>query len=168
MTKKIKFSFITIILSICLLFAGPLFNLFSMTVAFADSNMVSTLHEETKIYRANENTFDGAARETQYANQTAKSVGLIKDSYGDAAPKLSFGNGDTTGNKNERLLYLFNLNGLTAYKVADLLDYKDSSRVYKWLYNKAEPNASTMLKLSEILNCSAEDRFVVCSPSMNM
>lgn len=146
----------------------PLFNLFSMTVAFADSNMVSTLHEETKIYRANENAFDGAARETQYANQTAKSVGLIKDSYGDAAPKLSFGNGDTTGNKNERLLYLFNLNGLTAYKVADLLDYKDSSRVYKWLYNKAEPNASTMLKLSEILNCSAEDRFVVCSPSMNM
>ena len=72
MRKGIKFSFITVILSICLLLAGSLFNLFSMTTAFADSNVAPTLHEETKIYRVNDNAFDGAARETQYANQTAK------------------------------------------------------------------------------------------------
>ena len=63
----------------------------------------------------------------------------------------------TDKRKNEKLLHLFNLNGLTAYKVATMLGYADSSRVYKWLYNKAEPNALTMLKLTEILCCSAED-----------
>ena len=53
MRKKIKFSFIAIILSICLLFASPLFNLFSTTVAFADDNVVDE-DEFTKwhyIYR---------------------------------------------------------------------------------------------------------------------
>ena len=89
--------------------------------------------------------------------QTAKSVGLIKDSFGDNVPNLRLDDLAMVGKKNEKLLYLLNLNGLTAYKVAKLLGYKDSSRVYKWLYNKASPNALTMLKLSEILNCSAED-----------
>lgn len=89
--------------------------------------------------------------------QAAKSVGLIKDSVSDTVPKLNLDNWAVVGNKNEKLLYLLNLNGLTAYKVAELLGYKDSSRVYKWLYNKAEPNASAMLKLSEILCCSADD-----------
>ncbi len=81
--------------------------------------------------------------------QTAKSVGLIKEQVFITQAEKS--------EKNEKLLYLLNLNGLTAYKVAQLLGYKDSSRVYKWLYNKAEPSASTMLKLTEILCCSAED-----------
>ena len=59
--------------------------------------------------------------------------------------------------KNEKLQYLLNLNGLTAYKVAQKLGYKDPSRVYKWLYKKAEPNTQTMLMLMKILNCSAEE-----------
>lgn len=59
--------------------------------------------------------------------------------------------------KNEKLLYLLNLNDLTAYKVAQKLGYKDPSRVYKWLYKKAEPNAQTMLMLMKILNCSADE-----------
>ena len=83
--------------------------------------------------------------------QTAKSLGLIKE-----CEEVVIAQTGESG-KNEKLLYLLNLNGLTAYKVAKLLGYKDSSRVYKWLYNKASPNALTMLKLSEILNCSAED-----------
>lgn len=89
--------------------------------------------------------------------QTAKSVGLIKDSFGDNVPNLRLDDLAMVGKKNEKLLYLLNLNGLTAYKVAELLGYKDSSRVYKWLYCKATPNASTMLKLMGILSCSAED-----------
>lgn len=89
--------------------------------------------------------------------QTAKSAGLIKDSVSDTQSKSNLDNLITVGNKNEKLLYLLNLNGLTAYKVAELLGYKDASRVYKWLYNKAQPNALTMLKLTEILSCSAED-----------
>lgn len=64
------------------------------------------------------------------------------------------------GKKNEKFLHLLNLNGLTAYKLATMLGYKDSSRVYKWLYNKAKPDALTMLKLTEILCCSAEE--VLC------
>ena len=83
--------------------------------------------------------------------QTAKSLGLIKE-----CEEVVIAQTGESG-KNEKLLYLLNLNGLTAYKVAKLLGYKDSSRVYKWLYNKASPNALTMLKLSEILNCSVED-----------
>lgn len=83
--------------------------------------------------------------------QTAKSLGLIKE-----CEEVVIAQTGESG-KNEKLLYLLNLNGLTAYKVAKLLGYKDSSRVYKWLYNKASPNALTMLKLSETLNCSAED-----------
>ena len=59
--------------------------------------------------------------------------------------------------KNEKLLYLLNLNGLTVYKIAKKLGYKDPSRVYKWLYKKAEPNAQTMLLLKKILNCSADE-----------
>lgn len=88
MRKKIKFSFITVILSICLLFAGPLFNLFSTTVAFADSNIGPTLHEETKIYRVNESAFEGAARESQYANQTAK-ITVLTHGYGGDPYQLS-------------------------------------------------------------------------------
>ena len=81
--------------------------------------------------------------------QVAKSVGLIKE------PILI--TQTEKAEKNKNLLYLFNLNGLTAYKVSKLLGYTNPSRVYKWLYNKAEPNASTMLKLTKIFNCSAED-----------
>lgn len=89
--------------------------------------------------------------------QRAKLEGLIKDFVGDTAPNLKIDDWATSGKKNEKLLHLLNLNGLTAYKVAELLGYKDCSRVYKWLYCKATPNASTMLKLMGILSCSAED-----------
>ena len=81
--------------------------------------------------------------------QAAKSVGLIKE------PVLIIQTDKTE--KNENLLYLLNLNGLTVNKLSELLGYSDPSRVYKWLYNKAAPNASTMLKLTELLNCSAEN-----------
>ena len=63
----------------------------------------------------------------------------------------------TDKKKNEKLLYLFNLSGLTAYRIAAMLGYTDASRVYKWLYGKAQPNAGTMLALSRILGCSAEE-----------
>lgn len=72
MQKKIRFSFVTIVLLICLSISIPLFNIFSIKIAFADENIVPTIHEETKIYRVDESAFEGAARETQYANQTAK------------------------------------------------------------------------------------------------
>jgi len=112
-------------------------------------------------YRKNGYNIDVSSTDINEAKrkfiQTAKFVGLIKDSVGDTEPNLKLADWAVPGKKNEKLLYLLNLNGLTAYKVAELLGYKDSSRVYKWLYCKATPNASTMLKLMEILSCSAED-----------
>ena len=81
--------------------------------------------------------------------QAAKTAGLIKEHVLITQTEKT--------ERNENLTYLLNLNGLTVGMVSELLGYTDSSRVYKWLYNKAAPNASTMLKLAEILNCSAED-----------
>ncbi len=106
MRKKIRFGCIALILSICLLFAGPLFNLFSTTVAFADSNIVPTLHEETKIYRVNESAFEGAARETQYANQTAK-ITVLTHGY-DSSP-LHFSNAIIDeGKETEKVIFAYN------------------------------------------------------------
>lgn len=87
--------------------------------------------------------------------EAAKSIDTEK--VRDIPTGVKIFNKTLTKKKNEKLLYLFNLNGLTAYKVATMLGYADPSRVYKWIYNKAEPNALTMLKLKEILCCSAED-----------
>ena len=48
---------------------------------------------------------------------------------------------------------------INASKLGELLGYKDKSRstIYKWIYGKGAPNASTMLKLMEILDVSAEE-----------
>lgn len=46
---------------------------------------------------------------------------------------------------------------ITAYKLSQLLGYKDRSAVYKWIYGSGEPNAATMLKLTAILDVSAEE-----------
>ena len=48
---------------------------------------------------------------------------------------------------------------ITAYKLAGLLGYKDSTKttVYKWVYGVSEPSAATMLKLMEILDVSAQE-----------
>ena len=45
---------------------------------------------------------------------------------------------------------------MTAYRLSKILGYKDHA-VYKWIYGKGEPNAETMLKLTEILNVSAQE-----------
>lgn len=45
---------------------------------------------------------------------------------------------------------------MTAYRLSKILGYKDHA-VYKWIYGKGEPNAETMLKLTEILNISAQE-----------
>ena len=59
--------------------------------------------------------------------------------------------------KNERLVALLKSRGITAYKLAEVLGYKDKSKtvVYQWVYGRGEPNAQTMLKLMEILDVSA-------------
>lgn len=61
--------------------------------------------------------------------------------------------------RNQAFANLLNSRKLTAYKLAGILGYKDTSRttVYKWIYAQSEPNAATMLKLMEILNVSAEE-----------
>ncbi|MBQ9728208.1 MAG: helix-turn-helix transcriptional regulator [Clostridia bacterium] len=59
----------------------------------------------------------------------------------------------------KRLAELLSSRKITAYKLAQMLGYKDSSKttVYKWIYGEGEPNAATMLKLMEILDVSALD-----------
>ena len=51
---------------------------------------------------------------------------------------------------------LLKARGITAYALAKELGYKASNTVYKWIYGQGEPNAATMLKLTLILNVSAE------------
>lgn len=46
---------------------------------------------------------------------------------------------------------------LTAYELSDWLGYRDHYTVYKWIYGKGEPNAATMLKLTVLLEVSAEE-----------
>lgn len=59
--------------------------------------------------------------------------------------------------KRTLLSNLLKERGITAYKLSAMLGYKDKTAIYKWIYGKSEPNAKTMLKLSEILNVSAEE-----------
>lgn len=59
--------------------------------------------------------------------------------------------------KRTRFAALLKSRKVTAYKLAQMLGYKDTSKttVYKWVYGTGEPNAATMLKLMEILDVSA-------------
>lgn len=63
------------------------------------------------------------------------------------------------GKRRTRLENLLKSRKITAYKLASLLGYKDSTgtTVYKWIYGVSEPNATTMLKLTEILDVSAQE-----------
>ena len=54
----------------------------------------------------------------------------------------------------ERLLKRRNI---SAYKLAQILGYKDKTVVYKWIYGRGEPNAKTMLLLISILDVPALD-----------
>lgn len=51
---------------------------------------------------------------------------------------------------------LLKARGITAYALAKVLGYK-ANAVYKWIYGQGEPNAATMLKLTLILDVSAEE-----------
>ena len=44
---------------------------------------------------------------------------------------------------------------VTAYKLSEMLGYKERTTVYKWIYGYAEPSAAAMLKMLEILDVSA-------------
>jgi transcriptional regulator with XRE-family HTH domain len=61
--------------------------------------------------------------------------------------------------RREKFEALLRSRGITAYKLAKELGYADSSRttVYKWIYGKSEPNAATMLKLTVLLDVTAEE-----------
>ena len=59
--------------------------------------------------------------------------------------------------RRERLAQLLKARKITAYKLAEMLGYKDKTTAYRWIYGKGEPNAQTMLKLMEILDVSALD-----------
>ena len=63
------------------------------------------------------------------------------------------------GKRRTRLENLLKSRKITAYKLAQALGYKDETRttVYKWIYGISEPNAATMLKLTEILEVSAQE-----------
>ena len=63
------------------------------------------------------------------------------------------------GKRRTRLENLLKSRKITAYKLAQRLGYKDETRttVYKWIYGTSEPNAATMLKLTEILEVSAQE-----------
>ncbi len=52
---------------------------------------------------------------------------------------------------------LLHSRNITAYKLAELLEYKDKTAVYKWIYRKGEPNSATMLRLMDILEVSAAE-----------
>lgn len=63
------------------------------------------------------------------------------------------------GKRRTRFENLLKSRKITAYKLASLLGYKDSTKttVYKWIYGLGEPNAAMMLKLTEILGVSAQE-----------
>lgn len=63
------------------------------------------------------------------------------------------------GKRRTRFENLLKSRKITAYKLASLLGYKDSTKttVYKWIYGVSEPNAAMMLKLTEILGVSAQE-----------
>ncbi len=65
----------------------------------------------------------------------------------------------TKSKRNTAFENLLKARKITAYKLSQMLGYKDASKttVYKWIYGRSEPNAATMLQLTEILSVSAEE-----------
>lgn len=61
--------------------------------------------------------------------------------------------------RNQAFADLLKSRNVTAYKLTKELGYKDDSRstVYKWVQGVSEPNAATMLKLTEILDVEADE-----------
>lgn len=59
--------------------------------------------------------------------------------------------------RNTAFESLLKAKGMTAYKLSQELGYKDKYTVYKWIYGKGEPNAATMLRLTILLDVSAEE-----------
>ena len=57
--------------------------------------------------------------------------------------------------RRKRFEELLKSRKITAYKLSKMLNYKDSTTVYRWVYGNGEPNAATMLRLMEILDVSA-------------
>lgn len=58
--------------------------------------------------------------------------------------------------KRTKFQELLKAQSITAYKLSKILGYKDHA-VYQWIYGRGEPSAATMLKLTEILNVSAQE-----------
>jgi plasmid maintenance system antidote protein VapI len=58
--------------------------------------------------------------------------------------------------KRTKFQELLKVRGITAYKLSKILGYKDHA-VYQWIYGKGEPNATTMLKLTKLLDVSAQE-----------
>lgn len=59
--------------------------------------------------------------------------------------------------KRKSFYELLKKRNMTAYKLSQMLGYKDAYTVYKWIYGKSEPNAATMLRLTRILKVSAKE-----------
>lgn len=59
--------------------------------------------------------------------------------------------------KRPKLKQLLDARGITPCALSKRLGYKDERAVYKWIYGIAEPRAAVMLKLTEILDVSAEE-----------
>ena len=59
--------------------------------------------------------------------------------------------------RNTAFEALLKSRGMTAYELSKRLGYKDPYHAYKWVYGKAEPNATTMLRIMRILEVSAEE-----------
>lgn len=57
----------------------------------------------------------------------------------------------------KRLAEVLKSRGITAYKLAAMLGYKDKTSVYKWVYGVGQPNAATMLKLMLLLDITARE-----------
>lgn len=58
--------------------------------------------------------------------------------------------------KRRNLQKAIKKSGLTVIKVSQILGYGDNA-VAKWIYGKGEPSAAIMLKLTEILNVTADE-----------
>ncbi len=59
--------------------------------------------------------------------------------------------------KRKEFARVLRLRGITAYRLSQMLGYKDPYHVYKWIYGRGAPSAATMLRLMEILDVSAEE-----------
>ena len=59
--------------------------------------------------------------------------------------------------KRKKLKALLDARGITAYKLAKILGYKDPFHVYRWIYGRGEPTAKTMLALTDVLDATAQE-----------